>query len=126
MEKTHNIQKLTNTSLDCISGGKLPLAVDQVLCDFGLVITSAGILGSAACSIASAVYSSKAHKAIQNGDTKNAEKYAKTAKSLTLTTAALSSAVPVGITSTVIGVIDGLQDPTVKQQLKSTALAITR
>lgn len=112
---TNKIQKLENNSLENISGGKLPLGLDCGLNIFGLVTTPVALLGGAACSIASAVYSSKAHNSLRAGDTKNAEKYAKKAKGLTIATAAFSGTAPVCATALCIGGIDGLNYPEVAE-----------
>lgn len=104
-ETVYRIKKLTDSSLDCVSGG-LPINLDAALIRGGLVALPIGILGSVACSIAGSVYSSKAHKAMQNGDTKNGEKYAKTTKGLTIATATLSSMVPISIGAIAISTVD--------------------
>lgn len=116
-EKIFNTEKLEDASLENVSGGKLPLAVDSDLCTFGLITIPIGALGGPACAIASAVYSSKSHNAMQKGDTKNAEKYAKTAKELTTATAVLTSMVPVGICTCAIGTIDGLKHEEVRRSI---------
>lgn len=109
-KKINNLQKLTDISLENISGGKLPLELDCGLGMFGAVSAPVGMLGGIAFSIAGSFCSSKSHSAIQKGDTKNAEKYAKTAKGLTITSAVFSSIVPVGIGAMAIGCIDGVSN----------------
>lgn len=118
-KKINNIQKLTDTSLESVSVGELPLALDAALCNFGIISVPVGMFGATACLIARTVYSSKFHSATKKGNIKNAEKYAKTANDLTIATAVLSSMIPVGISAATIGTVDSLKHPEFWQATKN-------
>ena len=88
-KKVNNIKKLTDTSIENVSGGLSPYW-DKFLLKFGCGNLILGTLGGIGYSIASYVFSHKSCSAIQNGDTITAEQYANLAKGFT-TSAALSS-----------------------------------
>ena len=102
--KISKIKKLEDISLEKVSSGLSDSLATALFAGGGFGML-AGFIGSPACAISSAVYSSKSHKAIQNGDTKKAKKYAKTAKDLTIATSVLSCLAPIGMASALPGFI---------------------
>ncbi len=81
------ITKLEDTSLSCISGG-LSDSADLRLCQGGTILNGVGLFGGFISSVVTAVYSSKASKAMAKGDTENAKKYTDVTKKAAIATAA--------------------------------------
>lgn len=81
------ITKLEDTSLSSISGG-LSVNADVRLCQGGTILNGVGLFGGLISSVVTAIYSSKTSKAMANGDTENAKKYAGVTKKAAIAAAA--------------------------------------
>ncbi|MDO4200120.1 MAG: hypothetical protein Q4D57_05160 [Clostridia bacterium] len=99
------ITKLEDTSLSCISGG-LSDSADLCLYQGGPILNGVGLFGGLISSVVTAVYSSKASKAMANGNTENAKKYAGVTKKAAIATAAFGGLALAGQALTAIAIKD--------------------
>ena len=74
-KKNFNIEKLSDDTLENISGGALTLEEKLYSATFNVTILAEA--SSTACLVASAIYQSKASTALKNGDTKQCDKFNK-------------------------------------------------
>ncbi len=82
------IKKLNLASLKNASGGGKQDVENFII--YGSITSAAlGSIGGSACAIASAVYNQKASNALKQDDMRKREKYAETAKSLSIAAASL-------------------------------------
>lgn len=80
-----NIEKLSDDTLENISGGALTL--EQKLYFATSDVTVLAELSSTACLVASAIYQSKASTALKNGDIKQYDKFNKASKKFAISAA---------------------------------------
>ena len=77
-KKNFSVQKLSDDTLENISGGVLTLENKLYLATADVTILAE--VSSNACLVASAIYQSKASAALKNGDTRQCDKFNKISK----------------------------------------------
>lgn len=106
-EKVFGVEKLSDLSLERVSGG-LTCKQTATIINFGVYTAIGTGLGAIGCTVASAVCSSKASVAMQQGNQDKSAYYNNTAKRLSITGASLGGvAVAAAATSAIVSVKHG-------------------